>query len=718
MTARFTATALLTLCLLGACSRGPSPLTDAQIARNNEGVALMGQYRNEDARAIFADLSKARPDVLELRINEAIATLNRNNEGDERLALAMVREVLEEDPTEVHALYIAGLMNLYVGDAEPALARFDQVAAVRPEDPYVAYFAGQALDQLGRTEEALTRYQQAIDLDPYLRSAYYGAAIALRRTGDAGAARAMLDDYRRFEKNPRAKLAEFRYTRFGPLGDAIAIGRPETETASVSVAGALFDPARSVMSLQGGSASLSAADIDNDGDIDLFVARPDGATTVLTGSDEGDFTAATDHPLAGIEAVKAAAWGIPDVSDNLAVYLCRVGENQLLQRSADGWSAAPGAADVSDNGACADLAAADADHDGDLDWLVVNSDAPNELYSNNADGSYRRLSAETDGLLGGVVENARQVLVTDLDTDGDADLVVLNDRTPHQVIINDRLWQYRPAPGFEVFQGANLVAVTAADLGADGQLELLTLTGDGDVAIWAPDATGTWQATTVAADVVTTPQRAALLAIDVSGNGTPDLIAHDDTGWTALGLAEGGDWTVLQREAAALTALTPVMLDPARGPALAGIVATGEGHELTLWPAGSGRHAFIAMQTTGRTYVVEDIRSNPSGIGTQIALRVGDRWTLTDTYDHDSAPGQSLQPLAFGLGGAAQADFVRLTWPDGVLQTELALAAGEKHVIEEYQRQLASCPVLFAWNGETTAFVSDVLGVAAMGFFA
>ena len=145
---------------------------------------------------------------------------------------------------------------------------------------------------------------------------------------------------------------------------------------------------------------------------------------------------------------------------------------------------------------------------------------------------------------------------------------------------------------------------------------------------------------------------------------------------------------------------------------------TADGHELHLWPAGSGRYPFLALETTGRTYTVEDIRSNPSGIGTEIALRVGDRWTVTDTYDHHSAPGQSLQPLALGLGGAEQADFVRLTWPDGVLQTELALAAGERHVIEEYQRQLASCPVLFAWNGEAHEFVSDVLGVAVLGFFA
>ncbi len=719
MMARIIVTLLVALALLTGCAResGPEPLTAEQIARNNEGVALMGQYRNQDAHVIFAALSEERPDRADLRVNEAIATLNRNNEGDERLALAMVRDVLEQHPGDLHAAYIAGLMNLYIGDAEPALQRFEQVAEQRPDDAYVAYFAGQALDQLGRTDDALARYRRSIELDPYLRSAYYGAALALRRSDDAEAARAMLDDYRRFEGNPRAKLAEFRYTRFGPLGEAIAIGSPEATRPRATVEGPLFEAARVVAPLAGGDASLTAADLDGDGLIDLFLARADGETAVFAGTADGSFETQPDHPLAGIDAVTAAAWGIPDVSDNLAVYLCRRGDNQLLQRRDGGWTMAPGHTDVVDGGDCADLAAADADHDGDLDWLVVNRDGPNELYSNNNDGSYRGLSAETDELLAGGQDAARQVLVTDLDRDGDADLVVLNATAPHQAITNDRLWQYRPADGFDAFSNADLEAVTAADLDADGQVELIALDAGGDLIVWSPDASGAWRPTTALGGVSKQPDTAAVMALDVSGNGALDIVAYDSEGWAVLGRADDGSWSTLQRESVPLAALAPIMINPASGPALVGVVPAADGNELQLWSPGSGRHAFMALTTTGRSYAVEDIRSNPSGIGTAIALRVGDRWTLTDTFDHHSAPGQSLQPVAFGLGGAEQADFVSLTWSDGVLQTELALAAGENHVIEEFQRQLGSCPVLFAWNGEDHAFVSDVLGVAAIGFF-
>ena len=81
------------------------------------------------------------------------------------------------------------------------------------------------------------------------------------------------------------------------------------------------------------------------------------------------------------------------------------------------------------------------------------------------------------------------------------------------------------------------------------------------------------------------------------------------------------------------------------------------------------------------------------------------------------ARGQSLVPLSVGLGGSPRADFVALQWSDGVSQTEIDLAAERLHEIAETQRQLASCPVVFAWNGETYGFVADVLGVGGLGFF-
>ena len=110
------------------------------------------------------------------------------------------------------------------------------------------------------------------------------------------------------------------------------------------------------------------------------------------------------------------------------------------------------------------------------------------------------------------------------------------------------------------------------------------------------------------------------------------------------------------------------------------------------------------------------MRSKASGIGAQVALRNGSRWTTMQNYRLHSGPGQGLQPLSVGLGGSERADFVAVDWSDGVYQSELELEAGKLHLLSETQRQLSSCPVLFAWDGEKYAFVSDLLGVGGIGY--
>lgn len=72
-------------------------------------------------------------------------------------------------------------------------------------------------------------------------------------------------------------------------------------------------------------------------------------------------------------------------------------------------------------------------------------------------------------------------------------------------------------------------------------------------------------------------------------------------------------------------------------------------------------------------------------------------------------------PLVFGLPGYAQADVVRITWPNGLIQNEVRQAAGRSYTYKEAQRLSGSCPMIFTWNGERFEFVSDVLGVAPLG---
>ena len=290
---------LLVFCLpwvLAACSKSPEdPPTDAVptdskvtrsaevVASNNRGVGLMGRFEYEPARKVFAELVANDPDLLDVKINLAIAILNRQQEGDERKALEIADEVLRKDTSHLRAHYVAGLLRLYLASPQEALDHFKQVAEADPKDPYAAYYLAQCLAQLSDHEQAIQWYRQALDVDPYLRSAYYGAFQSLRRLKHVEEARNLIQDYQRLASNPRARLVEFKYTRMGPKGIAQAIDMEPPRPLPSIPDGPMFTEASRLplehvdeIRHQPGSGdrptSITAADLQHDGRLDLFIA--------------------------------------------------------------------------------------------------------------------------------------------------------------------------------------------------------------------------------------------------------------------------------------------------------------------------------------------------------------------------------------------------------------------------------------------------------------
>ena len=61
----------------------------------------------------------------------------------------------------------------------------------------------------------------------------------------------------------------------------------------------------------------------------------------------------------------------------------------------------------------------------------------------------------------------------------------------------------------------------------------------------------------------------------------------------------------------------------------------------------------------------------------------------------------------------AQAEVVRIVWPNGILQSEFNTAADA--TIAASQRLKGSCPWLFAWNGREMGFVTDLIWRSPLG---
>ena len=682
---------------LASCRSASEVLTPELVERNNRAVGVMGQFDFNAAVDAFSAIRAGAPDWPEGRLNLALALMNRQGDGDAARAEALLRESLQTPAIARRARYALGLLLMHEGREAEALPLLTAVANDDPPDAFAAYFVGQL--RLGDAPaEALDWYRRAAAQQPLLRSAHYGGFLAARRLNRNEDATAMLARFQALERNPQAVIAEFKYTRMGPLSEAVTVDLPAGQSAPP--AGARFAaPAplvgdTAIAWRRGGRPrSITAADLDGDDTLDLFIAGAiDGPepNAVLVRRGQG-FTLERNHPLARVGDVRAALWADLDDDGLIDVVLCRqAGGTQIWkQASAGKWidattasGARLGRSDMIDG------AVFDADHDGDVDIWLVNAAGPNELLNNDGGGRFRAIG-RTAGVAGDG-RPSRGIAIADLDNDRDADVMVIKDTPPHDIFLNGRVWEYRRDDGAAALASAPLAALVAGDFDADGNAEIYSVSSRG-IEQWRRDATGRWLA-----EVSATNAASRLAIADTDGDGALELISAAPAGADAT-----MGWAVAH-------------LDPATGPSIVGVRDDGVP---VVWGPGPGRHAYLGLRLSGRDPTSDQRRSNISGLGARVAVRTASRWTAFDTTRLESGPGQSLQPMSIGLGGAPRADFVAITWSDGVFQTELALDTGRLHRIGETQRQLSSCPVLFAWDGSRFQFVTDVLGVGGIGFF-
>ncbi|MEO8678111.1 MAG: FG-GAP-like repeat-containing protein [Vicinamibacterales bacterium] len=683
-------------------ARAPEAVTPLLVASNNRGVGLMGQFDFGAAVSAFEAIHVATPDWAAGRLNLAIALMNRQGPSDGARAEALLRELVAVQAVSRRARYALGLLLMHDGREAEALPLLTAVANEDPPDGFAAYFVGQ-LRLADAPAESLEWHRRALSRQPLLRSAYYGAFLALRRLNRDEEATAMLTRFQALETNPQATVAEFKYTRMGPLSEAITLDVPNAQPSTLPPGARFLPPAPLVADTTvrwrrgGRSRSITVADIDADGALDVFIADTlEGSTSNAVLLHRGDgYVLDRAHALARLDHVRAALWGDLDDDGLVDVVLCRAagGTEIWRQASAGRWVDITAASGVRlPRTDIVDGAIFDADHDGDLDIWLVNAAGPNELLNNDGNGRFRAIGA-TAGV-GGDGRPSVGIAVADLDGDRDADVIVLKATPPHDIFLNGRVWQYRRDEKAAALATAPASALVAGDFDADGETELYT-SGERGVERWRRDGGGVWRPQ---AQPQASGTASRLAIADTNGDGVLELI----TGPAGAGSTSApGGWTVAQ-------------LDAATGPSVVGIADDGVP---MIWKPGPGRWPYLGLRLSGSDPNSDQRRSNVSGLGARVALRTASRWTAFDTTRLESGPGQSSQPTAIGLGGSPRADFIAITWSDGVFQTELALDAGKLHQITETQRQLSSCPVLFAWDGTRFGFVTDILGVGGIGFF-
>ncbi len=103
---------------------------------------------------------------------------------------------------------------------------------------------------------------------------------------------------------------------------------------------------------------------------------------------------------------------------------------------------------------------------------------------------------------------------------------------------------------------------------------------------------------------------------------------------------------------------------------------------------------------------IDGVKNLKLGQGSEVEVKAG---TLYQKRHYDGLP------LLFDMQANDQADTVRITWGNGLIQNEAKQPANRANDYKEAQRLSGSCPMIWTWDGKGFRYITDVLGVAPLG---
>lgn len=720
---------------------------------NNLGVALMEQYKHEDAIKQFKLALERDANFAIARINLAMAAYFLN---DVKTAIAEAQTALKLAPTSLHAQYVLGAA--YKNDRlyDEALAAFNKVLAVDTKDPYTNIQIGQIYSSKQQYSQAAEVFRRAMDAEPYNATAVYSLAQALIRAGNQAEGQKLLAQFQKLKASGYSTTLGNTYGEKGKYAEAVVSTGAESELVSQQGAAVKFVDAVAGLNAKTTAKSLSAAlgrkltkaeftddtkrelvasfgsnvvlgDYDGDNKLDVLVSGVDGNKPFLKlfQNEGGKFADVTDKSkLTTSGFVSGAVFG--DFDNDGKTDLAVIGYQTLViwHNNGDG-----SFSDVTEKAGLAKYAGwamtaawVDADHDGDLDLFVGNfadlSQFPatdtatfpddfagqeNRLFQNNGNGTFTDITAKT-GLAGGKTKTTA-VVPTDFNNQRDIDFLVVNYGAPAQLFSNQRDGSFKE---IAVSVGINFtgkaLGVGAGDLNKDNFIDFYLPDVDGNSALFLSDGKGAF----VRKGDGATGRRGELAAqvADFDNDGLLDVIMQTTSGVT---LQRGlGDKLV----EAALNSQLPTLnsrslaLGDFTGDGGVDLVSFGDdGSGIALKSEGFGKN-FARLQLAGKT-------SNRSALGAKVELRSGSLRQKLEMYAASPAPVSA--GVVFGLGDRNSVDALSLFWPAGIMQSEVGVKPGDNQV-DELDRKGTSCPLLYAWNGSEYSFVTDFLGGSAIGY--
>ena len=731
----------LLLLVIGAASP-PDPQEAARL--NNIGVAYMNQQLFEKGLKAFEDAAAKDPSLRVTALNRGVALLNLQRIDE---AKTLLQKAAQDDPQDPHPWYNLGLYYKNSDSPQAAVDAFHRVTDIDPNDADSWYFLGSTYAQIKQYPEAIEAFEHALKVDPLHASAQFGLSRSYQQSGQADKAREGLKKFQYITQNKLGTPISLAYGEQGKYSRAeespVAMEKvlPQIPVKFVDVterARLISTPSATRSgdpeSSQGPGACF--LDYDNDGQVDLLLADngPDGGLALFHNVG-GRFEDVTKK--AGLDQTMHALGctaGDYD-NDNFAdIVLTGNGRTLLLHNEKNGTfkdvTTTAGLDQVKGFAAIF----IDYDHDGDIDLYVTDSDFRSLLSSkltekdlarrgrsvmwrNNGNGTFTDVTSSL-GLSGLPFTASPNGVGTDYNNDRAVDLASTGTAMP-VIYENPRegtfpardLW---PAPSSN---NALTAGIAALDFNHDGWMDLaVSKAGPLGLTLWENKQGRSFAA--VPLPKLDWLNAYGITAIDYDNDGWVDLVAVGETkegkgevrlfrnlgpdGWKDVTVDVGLDKIQLKDPRAIIAG------DYDNDGAVDLLITQNHGPAVLLRNEGGNKNNSLRLALKG-------LNDNKSAIGTKVEVFSAGLRQKFEVYGSSGYLGQNSPYLTIGLGQAKEADVVRMTWPTGVLQDEIEVAANKVQNFLEIDRRGSSCPTLFVWNGEHYELVGDMLGAGVVG---